>query len=125
MGTPADISKIESLDVSGGVLGAYLEKALKPILRNINGVPAIQTVFSPLTTLAFVAGRPNFHDQAEGNRAHAEALKAMIHDDPTEPWLSGHYQTLGILRKQALTRADGNIYGIMLLARDESLRGGI
>ncbi|MPM26807.1 hypothetical protein SDC9_73312 [bioreactor metagenome] len=121
LGTPADISMIESLDISGGVLGAYLERALKPILKNINGIPAIQTVFSPLTTLAFIAGRPKFHDQAEGNRAHAEALKTMIRDDPqgTHRALKAITKTLGDFAEASVSLgADGIFMAIMLLARD-------
>lgn len=121
LGTPPDISKIEKLDVSSGVLGAYLDRALKPMIRDIGGVPAIQTVFSPLTTLAFLAGRPKLHDQAEGNRSHAEALKTMIRDDPkgTHRALEAITQTLGDFAEASVQLgADGIFIAIMLLARD-------
>lgn len=121
IGTPPDITKIRSLDVSSGVLGSYLEKGLRNIIRNIDGVPAVQTVFSPLTVLAFIAGRPAFHSQTEGNRSHAEALKYLIKHQPDEVHaaLREITKTLAEFAKSSVQMGtDGIFMAIMLLARD-------
>lgn len=121
VGTPPDLSRIERLDVSSGVFGEYLDKSLRPIVKGLNGVPSVQTVFSPLTTLAFIAGRPKFHSQTEGNRSHAAALRELIEHHPRETHaaLERITDTLCDFAEACIaTGADGIFFAIMLLARD-------
>lgn len=121
IGTPPDISKIKKLDISSGVLGHYLEKGLRPIVKGLSDLHCIQTIFSPITTLAFIAGRPEFHKITEGNRSHAAALRKMVDEDPkgTHAALDVITDTLCEFAKASVDAgASGIFLAIMLLARD-------
>ena len=76
---PEDLDKIEAVDPTAGPFGEHLE-GLRSLLAELDGeVDVIQTLFSPLSVLAILAGRPsNIQDFAEADPARVHRALAAV-----------------------------------------------
>jgi uroporphyrinogen decarboxylase len=116
---PIDWNQLEPARLGNPVWAAHLE-LLRGIKRGIGGAPFVQTVFSPASVLAYLAGRPTDHSQEGASRSHAEALLQLIR---TQPEAAHH--ALGVIADSLAALAvasveagaDGIFFAITRLAR--------
>ncbi len=121
LSSAADLRKIKPVSPTGGAFGEQLQ-ALELIRRGIGDARFIQTVFSPLSVLAFLGARPTGHStQAEVTAAQPAAVRRLIDEDP-----EGVHQALGAIagtlagyaRAAVDAGASGLFYAIVRLARE-------
>src|SRR5512145_1731316 len=67
-------SAIGRIDVRKGVFGDYLKKVVAPIVARAEGAPVIQTVFSPLSVLGFIA--------ADDPEKRIQVTRELLRRDP-------------------------------------------
>ena len=120
---PADLAQIQPVDPSSGPFGEQLD-VLDRVRRALDGdAPIIQTVFSPLSVLGFLAGGPAGY-VIPGLPASLPFLRRAIQEDPAglERALDVVTDTLtayaGHLREAG---ADGIFFAIVRLAREGGL----
>ena len=117
--SPADLEKIRPVDPVGGPFGEQLD-ALATIRRGLDGdVPIIQTVFSPLSVIAWLAGGPAGFE-IPGLPASLPLVRRAIEEAPDalEAALEAVTTTLaGYARAVREAGADGIFFAIVRLAR--------
>ena len=115
----ADLQNIRPIDPSGGAFGEQLD-ALSRIRAGVDGdVPIIQTVFSPLSVVAWLAGGPAGFD-LPGLPSSLPLVRAAIQEAPEalESALDAIATTLaGYVRLTLEAGADGIFFAIVRLAR--------
>jgi uroporphyrinogen decarboxylase len=118
-----DLDGIKPVDPTGGPFGEQLE-ALDLIRRGLDGdAPMIQTVFSPLSVITFMAGGPAGFE-IPGLPAGLPFLRRAIEEAPEalELALDGVSETLaGYARATREAGADGLFFAIVRLAREGGL----
>jgi len=118
---PIDWSRLEPARIDHPVWAAHLE-LLRSIKRGIGGAPFVQTVFSPASVLAYLAGRPTDHSQAGAGKNHAETLLRLVRTQP-----AAAHHALGVIADSLAALAvasveagaDGIFFAITRLARPD------
>ena len=116
---PIDWNQLEPARIDNPVWAAHLE-LLRGIKRGIGGAPFVQTLFSPASVLAYLAGRPTDHSQEAASRSHADALLQLIRTQP-----AAAHHALGVIADSLAdlavasveAGADGIFFAITRLAR--------
>jgi uroporphyrinogen decarboxylase len=115
-----DLEKLKPVDPAGGAFGEQLE-ALDRIRRDLDGdAPIIQTVFSPLSVIAWLTGGPSGFD-LPGLPSSLPLLRAAIDEQPDllEQALDAVTETLAAYARTTVQAgADGIFYAIVRLARE-------
>lgn len=117
--TPADLAKIEPVSATEGVFGEELN-VLWRIGRGLGGAHFVQTVFSPLSVLAFLATQPGNQLPDLGLQSSFDGLRRLIHEHPREVHaaLAAIAETLhGYADAVLETGASGVFFAIVRLAR--------
>ncbi len=79
--TPADLEKVQPLNPTAGVFAEQLELT-RLVKAGISDAHFLQTVFSPLSVLAFLIARPQHHTIGEAVQAQYDALHQAIRENP-------------------------------------------
>ncbi|HVU13295.1 MAG TPA: uroporphyrinogen decarboxylase family protein [Phototrophicaceae bacterium] len=116
----ADLGKIQPINPTGGVFAEQLE-LVKRVKAGLGDTPFLQTVFSPITVLSFLAAHPKTHSISAFAEAQYGGVRQLLHDDP-----AGAHAALGIiadvLGKYAAAAVDsgasGIFFAIVKLARE-------
>ncbi len=116
---PADLNRLApvSLDHRAFVEQLNLVRAVR---AGIGDTHFIQTVFSPLSVLGFLLGRPARHTAADVVQSHADALKRALAENPAgvHQALTAIAQTLAAYAAAAVDAgASGLFFAIVKLAR--------
>lgn len=117
--TPADLEKIQEINPTKGVFAEQL-KLVREIRLGSGGAHFLQTVFSPLSVLGFLAGRPKVHSADAVVQAHAQAVRQCIRENPqgTHAALAAIAATLsGYAAALVEAGASGLFFAIVKLAR--------
>jgi uroporphyrinogen decarboxylase len=116
----ADLTQIGPVDPSGGAFGEQLD-ALGRIRAGLDGdAPVIQTVFSPLSVIGWLAGGPAGFD-VPGLPSSLPLLRRAIEEAPEALERALDAVTTTLARYVRLTRdagADGIFFAIVRLARE-------
>lgn len=78
---PADLEKIQVVNPTGGVFAEQLD-LLRQIKAGLGGAHFVQTVFSPLSVLAFLVARPQGHSGEAAVQAQYDGLRRFIQENP-------------------------------------------
>lgn len=78
---PVDLEKIQVVNSIGGVFAEQLD-LLKQIKAGLGGAHFVQTVFSPLSVLAFLVARPQGHNIDAAVQAQYDGLRRFIQENP-------------------------------------------
>ena len=116
----ADLTKIEPVSPTAGVFGEQLD-LLKRIKVGIDGAHFVQTVFSPLSVLAFLAAHPGDQMADLGLDSDFGYVRQLLHERPDEAHaaLSAIAETLsGYAAASVEAGASGIFYAIVRLARE-------
>jgi uroporphyrinogen decarboxylase len=117
--SPADLEKIVPVDPTAGVFAEQLE-LVRLIRAGIGDAHILQTVFSPLSVLAFLVGHPRIHKVAEVSQAQYDGLRHYLHENPkgAHDALRHIADTLARYAAAALDAgASGLFFAIVKLAR--------
>jgi uroporphyrinogen decarboxylase len=117
--TTADLAKIKVISGTGGVFAEHLDLVRK-VRAGIGDAPVLQTVFSPLTVLSFLAAHPRYNRIEEFGRAQYDGVRAFLREDPAaaREALSHIATTLGQYAAASLEAgASGIFFAIVKLAR--------
>ncbi|MFN8633267.1 MAG: uroporphyrinogen decarboxylase family protein [Chloroflexota bacterium] len=118
-----DLARIEPVSPTGGAFGEQLD-AFDRIRRELDGeAPIVQTVFSPLSVIGWLAGGPAGFS-VPGLPSSLPLLRAAIEQVPEllEQALDAVTETLAAyVRETVAAGADGIFYAIVRLARDGAL----
>ena len=79
--TPADLGKITAVKPTAGVFAEQLE-LVRLIKAGIGDAHFLQTLFSPLSVLAFLVARPAQHSAAAAVQAQYDDLRRYLQADP-------------------------------------------
>jgi uroporphyrinogen decarboxylase len=79
--SPADLAKIGAVHPTAGVLGEQID-LVRQIKAGIGEAHFLQTVFSPLSVLAFLTARPQRHTVDDAVQAQYDSLRHYIQIDP-------------------------------------------
>jgi uroporphyrinogen decarboxylase len=119
----ADLEGIEPVDPAAGAFGEQLD-VLDRILRELDGdAPVIQTIFSPLSVIGWLAGGPAGFD-VPGLPSSLPLLRQAMREEPAalEGALAAVTTTLAqYARRLREAGADGIFFAIVRLARDGAL----
>ena len=123
LNTPADLEKIGEVDPTGGVFAEQLD-LIRRIKAGIQGAHFVQTVFTPLSVLAFLAARPRVGGMEAASEAQYDGVRQLIRANPQ----GVHYALQNIaatLAKYAAAVVDagasGLFFAIVKLARKDIL----
>jgi uroporphyrinogen decarboxylase len=97
---------------------------IRAVRAGIGDAHFVQTVFSPLSVLGFLLGRPAHHTAAEVVQSHADALKLALAENPAgvHQALTAISQTLAAYAARAVDAgASGLFFAIVKLARRGAL----
>jgi uroporphyrinogen decarboxylase len=115
-----DLDTVRPVDPTGGAFGEQLE-ALDLVRRGVDGeAPVIQTVFSPLSVIGWMAGGPAGYS-LPGMPSSLPFLQQAIREAPEslEAALDAVTETLvGYARATRAAGADGLFFAIVRLARE-------
>ncbi len=103
---------IGRVDARKGVFGEYLKKVVAPIVARAEGAPVIQTVFSPLSVLGFIA--------SDDPDKRIELTRELLRRDPVAAHrvLADIAESLADFSAEAVRAgADGIFFAIVQLAR--------
>jgi uroporphyrinogen decarboxylase len=117
---PADLDKIQAVNPTAGVFAEQLD-VVKRVKAGIGGAHFLQTVFSPLSVLAFLLARPKQHTIGEAVQAQHDGLKLYIRENPqgVHAALQQISTTLGQYAAAAVdSGASGLFFAIVKLARE-------
>lgn len=117
---PADFDKIASVSSTEGVFAEQLE-LVKRIKSGINGAHFVQTVFSPLSVLAFLTTRPGDQNVDLGLDSSFERLRSFLQENPAgaHAALDAISSTLADYAAATLSAgASGLFFAIVRLARE-------
>jgi uroporphyrinogen decarboxylase len=81
LSTAADLDRVEEISPTDGVFAEHLA-LLRHIQAGIGNVHFVQTVFSPLSVLSFLAARPHGGTATEVSQAQQEGIRRYIHENP-------------------------------------------
>lgn len=121
--SPQDLEKIRPVAPTGGVLGEQLE-LVRLIRHRIGDAHFVQTVFSPLSVLAFLVARPQSHGIEAAVQAQYDGVRAYIHANPAgaHAALKNIADTLALYAAAAVDAgASGIFFAIVKLARQAVL----
>lgn len=114
-----DFGELKPVGPSAKPWAEQLE-ALRGIKRGMGGAPLVQTIFSPASVLAFLAGRTADRDQAAISRDQEASLARLVRGSPDKAHhaLSVIAESLAGLAAASLEAgADGIYFAITRLAR--------
>lgn len=117
--SPADLEKIQPLNPTAGVFAEHLD-LVRQVRAGLGDTHFLQTVFSPLSVLAFLIARPKHHTIAEAVQAQYDDLRHYIEVNPTgvHEALKNIALTLGQYAAATLeSGASGLFFAIVKLAR--------
>lgn len=127
LNTPADLEKIGEVDPTGDVFAEQLDliRRIKAGINSSSSSPHfVQTVFTPLSVLAFLAARPRAGGMEAAVEAQYEGVRKLIRENPQ----GTHYALQNIaatLAKYAAAAVDagasGLFFAIVKLARKDIL----
>lgn len=117
--TAEDLGKIQEVNPTGGVFAEQLDLIAR-IKAGIGGAHFIQTVFSPLSVLGFLIGRPPVHSADAVVQAHARGVGQVIRENP-----QAAHAALGVIARTLAgfasaavdAGASGLFFAIVKLAR--------
>jgi uroporphyrinogen decarboxylase len=115
----SDLERIQPISPTGGVFAEHLE-LLRFIKAGMVDAHFIQTVFSPLSVLAYLIARPAENTQELSRQARYDALHRMMSENPegTHAALGNIAQTLAGYAAACLeSGASGIFFAIVRLAR--------
>ena len=78
---PADLEKIQVVNPTGGVFAEQLD-LLQQIKAGLGGAHFVQTVFSPLSVLAFLVARPRTNNFEGAAQAQQDDVRRFIQENP-------------------------------------------
>ncbi|MFN8439432.1 MAG: uroporphyrinogen decarboxylase family protein [Caldilineaceae bacterium] len=81
LNSAADLEKIGEVNPTDGVFGEQLT-LVRQVKAGIGGAHFLQTLFSPLSVLAFLAARPQNHTVGEAVQAQYDGLRHLIDSNP-------------------------------------------
>ena len=81
LGSPADLDGIAPVSPTGGVFGEHLD-LVRRVKAGIGEAHFVQTVFSPLSVLAFLLAHPERHDAEGLLQAQYDGLRHAIAENP-------------------------------------------
>jgi uroporphyrinogen decarboxylase len=116
---PDDLDKIGALNPTTGVFDEHL-RLTRLVRQGIGDAHFLQTVFSPLSVLSFLASRPESNTIEDFSRAQYEGLRRLIHENPkgAHEALSNIASTLGKYAAESLNAgASGIFFAIVKIAR--------
>jgi uroporphyrinogen decarboxylase len=123
LNTSADLEKICEVNPTSGVFSEQLD-LLRRIKAGINGAHFVQTVFTPLSVLAFLAARPRTGGMEAAVQAQYDGVRQLIRENPQ----GVHYALKNIAATLARysaaavdAGASGLFFAIVKLARQEIL----
>lgn len=87
--TSADLQKITALPPTSGVFDEHLQLT-RLVRRGIGDAHFLQTIFSPLSILSFLAARPESERLEDFTKAQNEGIRRLIHENP-----KGAHEALG------------------------------
>lgn len=117
--SPSDLDAVRPVSPTAGVFGEHLE-LLRLIGRGIGGAHYVQTIFSPLSVLAFLAARPEAHTREQASKAQPAAVRRLIEENPrgVHAALAAIAETLaGYAARCVDAGASGIFFAIVRLAR--------
>jgi uroporphyrinogen decarboxylase len=120
---PADLEKIKPVSPTSGVFAEQLD-LVRLVKAGIGGAHFLQTVFSPLSVLAFLAAHPSRHSAAETVAAQQSGIRRLIRENPAgaHEALQNIAQTLALYSSAVVEEgASGLFFAIVKLARQEVL----
>ncbi|MBZ0286626.1 MAG: hypothetical protein K8I30_03360 [Anaerolineae bacterium] len=120
LNAPADLEKIGTVAPTDGVFGEHLE-LVRLIKAGIGDAHFLQTVFSPLSVLAFLVARPETHTIQNAVQAQYDGLRQYIRENPAgvHEALNNIAATLGQYAAAAVDAgASGIFFAIVKLARE-------
>jgi uroporphyrinogen decarboxylase len=123
LNSPADLEKIREVDPTTGVFAEHID-LIRKIKAGIGGAHFIQTVFSPLSVLGFLAARPKQHTANEEVQAQAAGALRFIRENPKEAHeaLKNIASTLSRYATEAVDAgASGLFFAIVKLGREDVL----
>lgn len=118
--SPEDLEKIEVLDGTSGVFAEHLHLT-RLVRQGIGNAHFLQTVFSPLSVLSFLAARPESNSIEAFSKSQYEGVRRLIHENPAgaHQALSNIADTLGKYAAAAIDAgASGVFFAIVKLARE-------
>lgn len=121
--TPDDLAKLTPVSPTEGVFGEELD-VLRRIGAGLGGAHYIQTVFSPLSVLAFLTTRLGDQTPDLGPQSRFERVRALLHEHPQQVHhaLDVISQTLAGYAAAVLeTGASGLFFALVRLARADAL----
>ncbi len=120
LNTPADLEKITPISPTGGVFAEQLE-LVRLIKAGIGDAHFLQTVFSPLSVLAFLVARPERHTIESAVQAQYDGLRRYMRENPAgiHEALRTIAATLGQYAAATVEAgASGIFFAIVKLARE-------
>ncbi|MBX3063675.1 MAG: hypothetical protein KF726_11900 [Anaerolineae bacterium] len=119
LNSPADLEKIQPISPTAGVFAEHLE-LVRLIKAGIGDTHFLQTVFSPLSVLAFLVARSKNHKIEEVVQAQHDGVRQYIRENPqgAHEALKNIATTLGQYAAAAVDAgASGIFFAIVKLAR--------
>lgn len=121
--SPADLHNIQPVNPTDGVFAENVG-LVKRIKQGIGGAHFVQTMFSPLSVLAFLLARPNEHQVDPEVQAQYDGVMRAIHENPqgVHAALSAIATTLAAYAAAVVDAgASGVFFAIVKLARRGAL----
>ncbi len=120
---PFTLDDLKPADPGQGSWAEHID-LVATLKRGLNGVPFVQTVFSPASALGFLVGRPTATTQQGVAQNHADTLLTLIRTQPKVVHQALDLITTGLERlARAFVEAgaDGVFFAITKLAREGAL----
>lgn len=120
LNAPQDLAKIDVVSGTAGVFAEQLD-LVRRIKAGIKDAHFLQTLFSPLSVLAFLAARPATHTQDAAVQAQFDGVRRLIDENPAglHAALDAISTTLTEYAAAAVEEgASGLFYAIVKLARE-------
>jgi uroporphyrinogen decarboxylase len=121
--TPADLEKIGEVPLQAGIFVEQLE-LIRLIKLGIHGAHFLQTVFSPLSVLAFLVSHPADDSAEAAVQAQYSGLKQYLHENPRGAHEALRNISASLARYAAAAvdaGASGLFFAIVKLARQNIL----
>lgn len=123
---PTRAFTLDDLNPADPGQGAWAEHLdlLRTLKKGLDGAPYVQTVFSPVSTLGFLVGRPTATTQQGVADSHAATLLNLIRTQPKVAHQALETITQGLeklARASVDAGADGLFFAITKLAREGAL----
>ncbi len=121
--SPADLDKIKEISGTSGVFAEQLS-LLRRIKLGIGGAHFLQTVFSPLSVLAFLVARPKTNSIEAATQAQVDGLRHYLSENPQGAHAALKNIAATLAKYSAATveaGASGLFFAIVKLAREAVL----